>query len=59
MAEDAASCKGCIFRLRFGFRRALYEKLFLVRVQPYSASVALNLPCRSGCSIRLVSVHVA
>ncbi|CAN0191819.1 unnamed protein product, partial [Ectocarpus sp. 13 AM-2016] len=29
MAEDAASCRGCIFRWRFGFRRALYEQLFL------------------------------
>ena len=31
MAEDAASCASCIFRFRFGFRRALYEQLFLVR----------------------------
>ncbi|CAM9833312.1 unnamed protein product [Ectocarpus sp. 4 AP-2014] len=29
MAEDAASCRGCMFRWRFGFRRALYEQLFL------------------------------
>lgn len=29
--EDAASCRSCMFRLRFGFRRALFEQLFLVR----------------------------
>lgn len=29
--EDAASCRSCLFRLRYGFRRALYDQLFLVR----------------------------